>query len=211
LIHLQLTSLSIGNEIDAYLGTNASKWNQYQIFFNATKTHAKTRKLGINVGTKAQFDGLTGYAKEYLKKINQISDVIMVTYYPLNSDFTVKNPRIVKSDFDALTSIYRDKPIFILECGYPSSNVLKSSERKQGEFVREVFKTWDAHASQIQLISFTWLHDVSQATVEEWSAYYGISDLNFKEYLQTLGLRTWDGKDKKAFVALKEEAKTRGW
>lgn len=33
---LELSSFSIGNEIDAYLGSDPSMWNQYQLFFEAT-------------------------------------------------------------------------------------------------------------------------------------------------------------------------------
>lgn len=135
----------------------------------------------------------------------------MVNYYPINSDFSVKDPSVVQTDIDELTSIYSGKIIFITETGYPSSSALGSSEEKQKEFIREIFKAWDKHKSQIKLINFVWLHDLSKSEVDLFTKYYGISTQGFREFLRTLGLRTYSGKDKQAFIALKAEAKARGW
>ncbi len=123
----------------------------------------------------------------------------------------VRDPSNVGADFDAVTALYRGKQLFFYQLGYPSSPVLGSSEEKQAQFIREVFKAWDAHASQIQMIDFTWLHDVPPESVKEFVEFYGLSDRNFQEFLATLGLRTYDGKDKKAFIVLQEEARARGW
>ncbi len=209
--NLDIVSLSIGNEIDIYLGTDKEKWGQYQRFFEATSTYVKTNYPGIKVGTKATFGGITKTNKEELKALNKHNDIIMITYYPINSDFGVKEPSIVHSDFNEITSIYESKTIHISEAGYPSSTYLGGSEIKQAEFVREIFKAWDEHDSQIQLIDFIWLHEISQSELNYFSEYYGSSDRAFIEFLGTLGLRTSDGKDKPAFVALKKEAEARGW
>lgn len=210
---LNLTSLSIGNEVDIYLGGDAALWRQYQTFYEAAAAYAQSRQPGLDVGVKATYDGLMGYAGDYLTALNQSSDVIMMTYYPLNGDFTVEAPTVVASDVDAITSKYAGRPIFILEAGYPSGPDCDSSETKQAEFVRQVFAAWDAHADQIQLISFAWLTDLPPSSVDEMEDYYGLSDHRFGEYLRTLGLRTYPGSgaDKKAFTVLKTEAESRGW
>ena len=41
--------------------------------------------------------------------------------------------------------------------------------------------------------------------------YYCLKDKGFASFLGTLGLRTYDGKDKEAFVTLGEEVKKRDW
>ncbi|MFQ5568475.1 MAG: hypothetical protein ACE5G0_02300 [Rhodothermales bacterium] len=210
---LQLTSISIGNEIDAFLGTDAAAWARYQTFYEAAVARVRARRPGLLVGTKAMFGGLMGEARPFLEAINQASDVVMVTYYPLKSDFTVKDPSVVTTDFDALVAAYGAKPIYLLEAGYPSSATCRSSEQKQADFIREVFRAWDAHADRIPLISFTWLTDLPRAAVESFETYYGLSDPRFAAYLQTLGLRTYEGegRDKEAYRALKTEAEARGW
>ncbi|NIS80430.1 MAG: hypothetical protein GTO14_09550 [Anaerolineales bacterium] len=210
---LELLSLSIGNEIDAYLGTDPELWRQYQAFYEAVSAYARAQRPGLLVGAKAQLDGLLGPPKSYLRSLNELSDVILVTYYPLGGDFAVKNPRVVWEDFQALVSAYEGRTIHMLEVGYPTSAALNSSESKQADFMREVFRTWDAYADQIHVVSFTWLTDVPQSSVEEMEAYYGFSAFNFAEFLRTLGLRTYEGsgEDKQAFGVLVEEAKAREW
>jgi hypothetical protein len=47
--------------------------------------------------------------------------------------------------------------------------------------------------------------------VKDFEKYYGSSNRSFAEYLGSLGLRTYIGKDKPAFKTLIEEAKARGW
>ena len=135
----------------------------------------------------------------------------MVTYYPLNGDFSVREPAVVHEDFDKLTKAYLEKPIYILEAGYPSSKDCDSSEAKQAEFITETFRAWDSHAEKIVLISFSWLNDISPASVDELEGYYGFSNRGFAAYLGSLGLLNYDGSEKSAFRQLKAEAEARGW
>jgi hypothetical protein len=137
--------------------------------------------------------------------------VILVTYYPLKDDFTVRNPEIVNEDFRTITTQYPDRQIIFHETGYPSGAKCNSTEEKQADFIRNVFAAWDAHANQIDLIIFTWLTDVPPQSVREMEIYYGLSDPAFLEYLGTLGLRTYSGSgtDKAALTALRLEVQKR--
>jgi hypothetical protein len=208
---LELSSLAIGNEIDSYLGTNKQLWQQYTRFFQETSAYARSKRSGLLVGSKLGFGGLTGEAHTLSANLIQTSDVVMLTYYPLNNDFTVKNPDVVHEDFAKLVKLFPNKPIYILEAGYPSSPLLGSSEETQADFVREIFRAWDTQAEHIKLLDFLWLHDIPPAVVEELGDYYGFRDEKFLAYLATLGLRTFDGEDKEAFKVLGLETKQRGW
>lgn len=208
---LELTSLAIGNEIDGYLGTNQQLWQEYTRFFQETSAYARTKRPGLLVGSKLGFGGLTNEAHTLSADLIRASDVVMLTYYPLNGDFTVKNPEVVHEDFAKLVALFPDKPIYMLEAGYPSSPLLGSSEEKQADFVHEIFRAWDTQAEHIKLLDFLWLHDIPPAVVEELGEYYRLEDEKFLAYLATLGLRTFDGKDKEAFKVLGLETKQRGW
>lgn len=207
---LDLVAISIGNEIDAYLGEDTKKWEQYQKFFEETSDYIRDKKA-ITIGCKTTFEGMTEKNEKEIKMLNKNSDVIMVNYYPLNADFSVKDPSTVHSDIDMVTSLYADKILYITEAGYPSSSYVGSDETMQEEFIREIFKAWDTHKSQIKLIDFVWLHDLSTSEVDVFVGYYGVSTKQFREFLRTLGLRTYDGNKKKAFTALKAEAEIRRW
>lgn len=210
---LQLTSLAIGNEIDGVLGEDQEAWQAYRMFFRETSQYARKLWPEVPVGTKATFDGLTGSMQENAQILNQESDVVMVTYYPLAGDFTVHDPEVVHEDLDQLVRIYPQKNIYITEIGYPTGAANDSSPEKQAAFIRETFAAWDQHADHIPVLSYSWLTDLSPGSVSHLERYYGVSTPAFGEFLRTLGLRTYPGggKDKPGYQVLKAEAEARGW
>ena len=151
--------------------------------------------------------------KEQAIALNEKSDLLLTTYYPLNSDFTMQAPSVVNDVFDEIVAEYSTQPIWFMELGYASSSICNSSDEKQAEFIRQAFKGWDKHHDRIEYISFSIMSDRSQESVEEFGRYYGLSDQVFLEYLRTLGLRTYlnGGEDKEGWRVLKEEAEKRGW
>jgi hypothetical protein len=210
---VKLTFLGIGNEIDVSLRSDISGYRRYAHFVDAVRTKLKTRRPGLDVGASATLDGLIDKEKGGLGEVNRHTSAVIVTYYPLDSGAGVKDPSTVPRDFHRLTEAYPGRPIVFSEAGYPSSSELKSSERRQGEFVREVFRAWDEHASQVRQITFYHLTDSGPETVAQFTRYYGLSAGPFKAFLASLGLRTFAGSggDKEAFGILREEAHARGW
>ena len=210
---LKLVSLAIGNEIDGVLGNDSGAWEQYSVFFTPAAEYARVLWPEVPVGTKVMFEGLTGSTSEYAWALNQSADVVMVTYYPLQEDFTVQDPEVILEDFNRIIEMYPDNEIHIAEIGYPTSEINNSSPEKQAAFIHNLFLAWDKHASQITLISYAWLTDLPYVSVKEYEDYYGLSDPAFAEFLRTLGLRTYpgSGEDKIGFQVFQAEAKARGW
>lgn len=208
---LELVSLTIGNEIDASLGNDIPRWQQYEAFFKVAAAHARKLRPGLKVGAKVTLTPLLKAAPNPAKSLNDHTDLLLTTYYPLMLDFTVKPPTVVPEDLKKLAEAYRGRTIYLLEAGYPSGALCKSSEEKQAEFVRALFAAWDTHRDQIKLVCFTWLTDLSPESVTQFTRYYGTSQTGFAEYLRTLGLVTHSGTEKRAFGELVAEAKRRGW
>jgi hypothetical protein len=120
------------------------------------------------------------------------------------------DPQLVHEDFNTITGIFSGKEIWLTELGYQSgSNHCKSSEAKQAEFYHEMFSAWDDHRDKIKCVIVNWLHDQSDATMNEWKEYYGDAP-DLVEYLSTLGLRNYDHSDKSAWLQVKAEAHARG-
>ncbi len=215
-VHIPLTStlssLIVGSEGDIYLGADAVKWQQYINFYDSIANYARVIWPGLKVVCEFTYDGLINQ-NAFAQAINANSDYIGVSYYPLNSNFTVKPPSVVANVFDSIVALYPTKPICFYQFGYPSSASCNSSETLQRQFIIESFQNWDNYAQNIKLIDFTWLHDYDSATVNFYANYYGISDTSFLEFLHTLGLRKWDGNgiDKPAFTELQCQAKQRGF
>ncbi|MHC4456761.1 MAG: hypothetical protein ACYS0I_06640 [Planctomycetota bacterium] len=208
---LQITALWIGNEVTGYLD-KSGEWDAYQTFYETVGAYAKNIRPGIKVGSAGSMDDWNNIAKSKFKQaktLNQTSDIIVFTCYP--------TPGNVKNAFDTLTSEFAGRPIYIKEIGCTSSSRIGSSEETQAEFVKEVFRAWDEHASQIEYLSFHPLHDFSKELVTGLLELFGKSEdedalLNM-EIMTSFGLRTYSGKgkDKLAFRALIQEARARGW
>lgn len=209
---LVLSSLVIGSEHDVYMGSNATLWNDYTVFYDSVSAHARTLWPGIKIATELTFGGLTTQ-NAFAQTLNTNSDYIGVSYYPLNNDFTVKPVSVIPADFATLTGLYPNKKLCFYQYGYPSSLTCNSSDVQQAQFIAQTFTAWDTHAANIYMIDFTWLHDMDSADVVFFGNYYGITDTVFLEYLHTLGLRYWNGSgtDKPAMHELRCQARQRAF
>ena len=123
----------------------------------------------------------------------------------------MRPPSVVSGDFAELVRRYPDRPIEVLEAGYPASPTCDSSDEKQAEFVTELFKAWDAQKDHISVVSYSFLTDFSPSEVDVFETYYGISNPAFLAYLGTLGLRRHDGSHRPAYDRFEAEASARGW
>lgn len=218
---IDLSALNMGNESDIYMGTDATQYTQYKTFLDSVIPYAKELYFNLHqselkVGTTLTFDGITtASTKALCKNLNDDLDIVAVTYYPLNSDFTMKSPEVVKEDFDALVKEYTDtsQPIYFVECGYASSENCNSSEEQQAEFYQHVFTAWDTHKDHIKYLTLFKTTDWSSDEIEELDDFYNLNDTIFLEYLRTLGVRTWegDGEDKEAYSTILCELHARGW
>jgi hypothetical protein len=209
--NLQLTALSIGNEVDIYLGANSARWLEFRRFFAATSAHARALRPGLLVGVQTTHDGILGPGAAEIAALNQSSDVVLISYYPLNGDFTVKSPGVVRSDWDLVMNTYPRRLVMFAQLGYPTGLANNSSQAKQKTFVDNVFEAWDVYRDRVPMVMFNWLHDLPTTTSQSMNTYYGISDPRFDSFLRTLGLRTVLGWDKTAFAGFKKQARARGW
>jgi hypothetical protein len=212
--NVNLTTLVIGSEIDAYLGADPKKWAQYTNFYRQIAAYAHQIRPNLNVATEFMFiPGYLGESRPFLDVINQYSDVIAVSYYPRTLEGMVMDPEVVTRHFKTIADAFPQKPIQFLQLGYPSSSVLQSSEELQANFVQELFKAWDLYSDRINLVRYTFLTDLDKNTISDAGVYFGDQRPSFQQFLATLGLRTFsgDGTDKPAFIMLDAETSVRGW
>jgi hypothetical protein len=207
---LTVAGIILGNEYDVYLGQDPAAWAAYTAFYTATAAHARSLWPGARISAEATLPGAIGPMLAYNQALNQHSDVLSVSYYPLNADFTVQAPQVVQGAFDQICTSYA-LPIDFEEIGYPSGNRNKSSPAQQAEFVHEVFLAWDRHADQVRMVDFTWMHDLPAGVARLIARIYGVRNPRFTEYIATLGLRNFDGTDKPAWAQLEADAAARGF
>lgn len=219
---LDLSFLTIGNESDIFWGEDEAKYIDFKIFLDSVSVYAKSLYFDIhgtelNIGTTLTHEGLVNPAiSAFCQQLNSDVDVISVTYYGIDQTMMVIPPANVSAEFGDLVALYPDttKPIYLVECGYPSSTFNGSSLELQRQFIENVFLAWDTYSNNIKYVSFFKTTDWSQADVDTLAIYYGLpNDTVFKEFLRTLGLRTYpgDGSNKPAYEQLKCELAARDW
>jgi hypothetical protein len=93
----------------------------------------------IRVGVTSTFGGASGSFPAEVERLNEQSDVFLLTYYPLGPGFLVQPPSSPLVDFPRMVSLAGNRPVILQEMGYPSSPLLGSSETMQVEFVTSVF------------------------------------------------------------------------
>lgn len=212
----RLTSLQIGNEIDGYDSSSEGPefWSDYGAFLAAMNAHVDANYPGLKVG----FTGTYAMTQAPLKDSGVFTaladavDVVGVTYYPNNADFTPKAPGVVEADFAQIVSAFEGHPVLVQEIGYHTPMNSAESEQAQAEFYCNTFKAWDAHP-EIQSMIVVRQHDTSQEDALALAKPYGIDDAQFIEFLRSLGIRRVDGKgsDKPAAVVIREQARARGF
>ena len=203
----RVSYLSIGNEVDVYFANGRlSELNAYRDLVSTLQSYLSTRLPDVKVGITVTAGGWLGPQVQNWIDLTEFTDVIITTYYPLQADFSVREPNVPLSDFPTLLSLVSDRPWVFQEVGYPSSTVGDSSETMQAEFVHQVFAAWRDANGRIPFLNWFLLHDLSTALVDEFVLYYGVNDEKFRAYLDSLGLRNRDNTDKAAWTAFKQEA-----
>jgi hypothetical protein len=203
--------LSLGNEVDVYLGSRPAEVPAYAALLRDAAQHARALDPSIQVGVTFTADGARGAHQALLRTLNDgITDVVILTYYPLslqaNGTFVVRSPTTVGPDITSMLALAVDKPLVIQEAGYPSAAGTGSSEALQSDFVRALAAAWLASDRRIPYLNIFALHDFSPTTCDELVGFYQLGGNNsFRDYLCSLGLRRADGTPKAAWQVLSDE------
>jgi hypothetical protein len=194
---------------------NPAQWDNYQALVEAASTHIKSIQPGIKIGVQGMFEG---FFDQEMKTLNSALDIVALSYYPVvekPGHMDIGDIAAIKEDLAQLVAFSEGKKIYIPELGYSSSEVLDSSEEEQRDFVREFFRVWDLYSDNLQFVELSPLHDPDPEWMAELLAVLGMDEHPlYDEILAAYvsgGLRTYDGEDKLAFPAFREEARTRGW
>jgi len=209
---VELVSLTIGSEVDLIMWGDPKKWEAWTTFYAAVAPYARQKFSGTLISCETTHSAFVGPDLERVRKLHQHSDAIGVSYYPMKHKLGgVKSPKAVHADFKAVVNAIPQKPIIYYQIGYPSSPKLGSSPQKQAAFITEAFRAWDTHADRILMLNFQWMHETPPFGVDQYVKYYQNETPEFRAFLGSLGLMSWEGKPKPAWEVLKKEAKARGF
>jgi hypothetical protein len=193
--------LSIGNEVDVYLQAQPTEWKAYTSFYADAVAYLHDHSPGLLIGVTTTFGGSAGESGAMVHSLNASSDVVILTYYPLQGDAQALPPTSPATDIPRMVSLAGGKPVVLQEAGYPSGGLNASSEAAQQQFVTELFQAWHAAGNNAPFLSYFLLYDFDTTTCNALGTYYGSMDPAFLSYLCTLGLRHSDGTPKPAWDA----------
>jgi hypothetical protein len=207
---LDMSALFLASSVDVPLGGDAAKHAAFATFFARAASHAHAVRPKLKVGFTVTSEGAVTRADQ-LASAWAASDVIGVTYLPIDAAAHVRSPTEVSGDLDRLlAALPAGKPIVLRETGYPTAAECGSSEAAQVAFVSAVFAAWDRHPDRILAITFRALVDADAQSAALVAERYGRADAPFLAFLRSLGLRT-ESRSKPGFDALIREARARGF
>ncbi len=194
--------LSVGNQVDPWLAAHPDQVEPFLRFvaFSRERVHSLAPQMGVGVAITA---GGVAAGYDFVPALLARSDAAVFTYYPLNADYTVRDPAVVAGDVAGLVSAAGELPILLQEVGYPSGYLPEpsngSSAELQRQFVAALFETVMTQP-RIRMVSFLQLSDWPDGACDYFLAYYGTSDPVFREYLCSLGLYTYEEQAKPAYA-----------
>lgn len=201
----------VGNEVDVNLGLKgggnvAYEFAEFLYIFKAFIQQLTTKEIGV--GVTLTVGGIGGWAPpatppSWASTIFEIADVTPITYYPLNSNFTVvtdagSRDRAVN---DAINALPETACVIFQELGMPtgymnSSSTNDSSDEIQAEFFTSFaafLKVVNSTKKAVRGVSLYQMVDMDPAACIGLAQYYNLSAPAFVEYLCTLGAISADG------------------
>ncbi len=208
---LTIAALLVGTEVDVPLGSDAAKHAAFATFVGRAAAHAHEVRPGVKVGFTVTAEGIATKGAQ-LAAAWAASDVIGVSYLPVDAAAHVRSPTEVDADLDRiLAAAPAGKPVFLHEAGFPTAAATGGDEAAQAAFVSAVFAAWDRHGDRIPVVTFRELDDAPEETARALAARAKRTDPPFLAFVGSLGLRTADGRKKQAWNALFREARARGF
>jgi len=206
----RVTHVLLGNEVDAYLASHRDEAEDFAFFFRRAAEHVRLRLPGVRVGTILTHDGVRGQL-DLFRRLKADSDFVDYTYYPIGAQWRMRPVREVEADLAFLAQQAGDKPFAFTEIGYSASHLNGSSEARQADFVRAVFRALgpSQRAGRIEFILYHALYDYPPGFCRPYAAEQGIGRSDqFCAFVEHLGLRSYaTGKPRPAWDAFVEGAR----
>jgi hypothetical protein len=194
----------VGNEIDAYFNQHPGQVQAFSKLVARAAAHIRKSVPGAQISVSTTIAGIDDAVR--LRPILDQTTFFALTYYPLGSDFVVRDPSTVNSDFPRILAAAGSKQIFLQEVGYPTAASNGSSEDKQAEFFSLVLDRITSHPDRFIGVNFTFMSDFSDSLVKGFSAYYGASGADrFGSFLKSLGMFDDRGRPKKAWAVFERK------
>ena len=214
----RITHFLLGNEVDGYLGQHPEEGAAFLAFYKREVERIHQRLPGVKVGTIFTAAGATRGVPRLFDELNRYSDFVDFTYYPVeglvrgNWSATWQMLPIEESLAELARLVERagNKPFSFTEIGYSAGPVNNSSEEKQAEFVRGMFRVLDPYRKkgQIAFLLYHVMYDYPPGWCIPYAKAQGIPAEAICGFVENMGLRRYaTGAPRQAWGALVEGVK----
>lgn len=195
-----LDYLTIGGESDVYFNAYPNEIDEYVNLLSDIATYVHSNYTSIKFATVLTFEHGIQTNDTLWQLTQNFSDMLAITYWPLNSDFTIISSAVndIENNITDLLIAADNKPVIIKESGLPSSTLLNSSETIQAQFVEELFRQ-TMNIDQIEIVGWDFLADFDKERVDYWVNFQQIYTPEFRAYTETLGLMDTLGNQKPGY------------
>jgi hypothetical protein len=197
----------VGNEINVYFKQHPGEVQAFAKLVARAAAHIQARVPDAQISVSSTFDGIEDAGQ--LRPILDQTAFSALTYYPMSSDFVVRDPATVDADFPRILAAAGSKQIFLQEVGYPTSANNGSSEERQAELFSRVLDRVAGDSGRFIGVNFTFMSDFSDALVKSFSVYYRMPGADrFASFLKTLGMFDDQGRPKKAWGVFERKVRS---
>lgn len=183
--------LSIGREVDRYLVVRPAEVQPFADFIKSSSLHVHATQPKLGVGASLSFNTVAT-SSPILTAIRATADNVPFVYYPIENDFTMRDPSVAGAEILAMAQAVAPRPLMLEEYGYPSGYLPiptnGSSLEKQRQFIENCFQAF-VDIPKVRLAACNHLADFSSTEVMAIAGYVGIGTPLFHEFVASLGLR----------------------
>ena len=207
----RITHLLLGNEVDGYLSQHPEELPAFGVFYQRAVERIHARLPAARVSTIVTFASLTGHP-EVFDRLDPAGDFSCFTYYPTAPDtvagaWQMRPVAEIGADIDFMARQADGKPFAFTEIGYSASPVNGSSEERQAEFVRAMFRALNVYAGtgRLAFLLYHALYDYPPDACGPYAQAQGVPPVALCSFMGNLGLRRYDtGEAREAWGAFVE-------
>jgi hypothetical protein len=194
----QVPYLSIANEADVYFSAHPEELPAFLRFARASIAELHRLAPSVKAGVTITYGGLTAAHPAVARRLADLGDATILTYYPLVGGYRMRPPGAPLRDVPRMVRLAHGRALVVQEAGYSTAHRLGGSPAAQARFVRNVFASADRFPGTIPFISFYSLFDLPARDCRGRSPEV--------TFLCSLGLRYRNGHPKPAWAAFRAGA-----
>jgi|GEM_PF-1186473 len=200
--------VEIGNEVNIYLEEHPDEIDDFKEFYSYVYDKIKEKHPETKVSTIFAYHAAKETDSVYIiEDLADVGDFNAFTLYIYGDKFAFDGViNNTKTYFDGIEEI-SDKPFAMVETGWSTSPMLKSSEEKQVEYIDEVFDILEEKKDKMEFFGWFDSNDVAEENCEEIAESFISESMGedikeneywayFEEFICTLGLRDVDNNPK---------------